>query len=487
MFVLKALVVGVLAFLAIAACSAGTTAPLVDSTQVECAAEAVSHFDAKGVMTDDEHEIRQTFTVAGQDTRIESSLYEIDGLNLVGKVDAIWKDGVQYTRHTGESEDSPRTWEEWEIVSNVTGRHGFRPYTQCLEPTTTSSDRHFVAEIEYYGDIVSTDEFWVNPDGLPVRWLSTDIVEATGDVQRVIDVTFSGFGETNAMKAPVTPPTRTPLLLPTQEPTVPEHTAGPESGGREDGTITSVRKTEVDYNLGREFASVSAGDLHTCGVRTDGSLACWGHNHLGQALPPQGEFASVSAGYSHTCGVRDDGSVACWGSNGDGQASAPAGTFSSVSAGLFHTCGVRDNGSVACWGDNDYGEASPPQGEFLSVSAGGLHTCGVRDNGSVACWGLDELGEASPLQGEFATVSAGRNHTCGVMYDGSVECWGNNDDGRTWPPAGEFASVSAGHRHTCGMRADGSVACWGYNHDGQASPPLAACPRNTAGEWFGVE
>ena len=63
----------------------------------------------------------------------------------------------------------------------------------------------------------------------------------------------------------------------------------------------------------REFASVSAGWFHTCGVRTDGSVECWGWNVVGQATSPSGEFASVSAGNQHTCGVRTDGSVECWG------------------------------------------------------------------------------------------------------------------------------------------------------------------------------
>ena len=45
----------------------------------------------------------------------------------------------------------------------------------------------------------------------------------------------------------------------------------------------------------------------------DGSVACWGYDSEGQATPPKGEFASVSAGQYHTCGVRTDGSVACWG------------------------------------------------------------------------------------------------------------------------------------------------------------------------------
>ena len=60
------------------------------------------------------------------------------------------------------------------------------------------------------------------------------------------------------------------------------------------------------------FVSVSAGDAHTCGLRSDGSVACWGSDEIGQATPPAGSFVSVSAGDYHTCGVRSDGSVACW-------------------------------------------------------------------------------------------------------------------------------------------------------------------------------
>ena len=79
----------------------------------------------------------------------------------------------------------------------------------------------------------------------------------------------------------------------------------------------------------------------------------------------------VSTGLGESCGVRADGSVACWPDSSYGEASPPEGEFASVSAGFGHTCGVRTGGSVACWGSNDDGEATPPEGEFASVSAGG--------------------------------------------------------------------------------------------------------------------
>ena len=60
------------------------------------------------------------------------------------------------------------------------------------------------------------------------------------------------------------------------------------------------------------FACVSAEVGHTCEVRKDGFVSCWGGNEDGLATPPEGEFASVSAGMVHPCGERMDGSVACW-------------------------------------------------------------------------------------------------------------------------------------------------------------------------------
>ena len=83
----------------------------------------------------------------------------------------------------------------------------------------------------------------------------------------------------------------------------------------------------------------------------------------GQATPPAGTFASVSAGGGHTCALKTDGTIACWGSDRYMEATSPPGTFISVSAGYDQTCGVKTDGSVECWGNNDWkqstcGEAS---------------------------------------------------------------------------------------------------------------------------------
>ena len=223
-----------------------------------------------------------------------------------------------------------------------------------------------------------------------------------------------------------------------------------------------------------EFSSVSAGEYHTCGVMTDGAVACWGSDDDGEATPPEGEFTSVSAGPEHTCGVRTDGVVVCWGSDDDGKATPPSGAFSSVSAGDDHTCGVRTDGTLACWGKNSFKRATPPEGEFISIDAGYAHTCGIKADGSVACWGQDFLGESSPPEGEFVSVSLGfQHHTCGLRTGGTVACWGDDRSGQATPPEGEFISVDAGEHHSCGIRVDRSAVCWGSNENGRHTPPSA--------------
>jgi alpha-tubulin suppressor-like RCC1 family protein len=75
-----------------------------------------------------------------------------------------------------------------------------------------------------------------------------------------------------------------------------------------------------------------------------------------------GTFTAVSAGEFHTCGIKTDATVTCWGDDSFGQATPPAGTFTTVTAGADHTCGMRTNGTAVCWGDSSSGEATPPAG-----------------------------------------------------------------------------------------------------------------------------
>ena len=187
----------------------------------------------------------------------------------------------------------------------------------------------------------------------------------------------------------------------------------------------------------------------------------------------------LSAGGEHTCALKADRRVVCWGDNTYGQSTPPAnlGVVRSVSAGDFLTCAVKADGSVACWGDNFNGRSTPPAdlGVVRSVSADSFHTCAVKTDGTVTCWGWDNYGEGTPpadLSRVYA-ISAGEWHTCAAKQNGTVICWGRNTFGQSTPPAdlGIVRSVSAGDDYTCAAKADRSVACWGANKYGQSTPP----------------
>ena len=120
------------------------------------------------------------------------------------------------------------------------------------------------------------------------------------------------------------------------------------------------------------WLSVEAGELHTCGIRADHSLWCWGENSHGEAGQGDGgcgsyclnptqvgtdtDWKSVSVGYVFTCGIRLDGTLWCWGGNSGGNLGlgdrverhvpTQVGSFTDwgqIDAAMFHTCGLREN------------------------------------------------------------------------------------------------------------------------------------------------
>jgi alpha-tubulin suppressor-like RCC1 family protein len=228
------------------------------------------------------------------------------------------------------------------------------------------------------------------------------------------------------------------------------------------------------------WLQVSAGGVHTCGVRSDFTAWCWGANGLGRLGDGSNEmrftpvrvagglsFRQVSAGPEQTCGITTDSRAYCWGRNHRGQ--------------LGDGTTTDRQTPVAVAGGH----------RFLQISPGYGHTCAIKPNKVAFCWGeAGLLGNGTQTRSLtptrvagghlFTLIEAGSHHTCGLDTDQHIWCWGANFDAqlgdgtttdrlrpvlvrgnRTWQ------HVGAGGTHTCAVATTKAAYCWGTNRDGQ--------------------
>ena len=113
--------------------------------------------------------------------------------------------------------------------------------------------------------------------------------------------------------------------------------------------------------------------------------------------PASGQFSAVTAGGFHSCGLRTNGTITCWGRNNDsGQATAPSGQFSAVTAGgvAFVRAAHRRHHHLLGM-ERLPGRRPRPDGQYSAVTAGAWHSCGLRTDGTITCWGAEHDGEGA--------------------------------------------------------------------------------------------
>ncbi len=229
---------------------------------------------------------------------------------------------------------------------------------------------------------------------------------------------------------------------------------------------------------------VSAGENFSLGIKTDGTLWGWGQNsnRLGlglgnlanQNLPIQigtaNDWATVSAGNVHSLAVKTNGTLWSWGN----------GQFGQLGNGVFNsaTPNVTQVGTATDW---------------LTVSAGNRFSLAIKTNGTLYSFGLNNMGQLGinntidqnlPVQvgsaSNWAKIDAGNQHALAIDNLGFIYAWGNNTFGQfgngtntnslipiVVSSANNWAEVSAGFDHSMALDTNGILYTFGNNTNGQ--------------------
>ncbi|MES2922414.1 MAG: cadherin-like beta sandwich domain-containing protein [Verrucomicrobiota bacterium] len=212
------------------------------------------------------------------------------------------------------------------------------------------------------------------------------------------------------------------------------------------GSNVPVSVNTTGVLTGRKVVAVAAGNSHSLALCSDGTLVAWGLNSSGQLgnnskadkSSPVGvdsrgvlsgkQVIAISAGANFSLALCSDGSIASWGDNSLGQLGDGSFVDSAVpvlvrsrdlarkqvvalSAGNFHSLALCSDGTAVGWGANESGQlgnGGTANNNFAilvdssgalagkritALSAGGDFSLAVCANGEVAAWGTNESGE----------------------------------------------------------------------------------------------
>lgn len=284
----------------------------------------------------------------------------------------------------------------------------------------------------------------------------------------------------------------------------------------------------------RSVVGVAASATHTCALRADGAVFCWGQNEQGELgdgtetgrnAPVQvssvADAVEVRVAPGVSCARRRDSSLWCWGYVSGMNHSQPVRVGATSIRGLglsqysrpdlepgFQRCTIRD-GAVECFrpaaagqpqSDEAMESIQGPAGAVEVAGAGGVW-CARTAGGEVWCWGRNTVGQLGagdqtahvgalrvPGVADASSLSVSAFHACAARRSGAVVCWGSNtagESGGAWmgyptspqPVEGlaDVTEVAVVSSFSCARRRSGEVACWGAL-DAQTAHSIAAPP-----------
>ena len=229
---------------------------------------------------------------------------------------------------------------------------------------------------------------------------------------------------------------------------------------------------EKSFALWNDIAvrdTISAGNSHTVGLKSDGTVVACGHNNYEQSnVSDWTDIVAISAGYNHTVGLKSNGIVVACGCNDDGQCDVSKWTdIVAISAGIHHTVGLKSDGTVVAVGNTDEGECDVSKWtDIVAISAGQYHTVGLKSNGMVVTTGYNGDGQYNMSDWtDIVAVAAGWGHTVGLKSNGTVVAIGGNSNGQCdvsdWA---DIVAISTKDFHTAGLKSNGTVVAIGRSN-----------------------
>lgn len=258
------------------------------------------------------------------------------------------------------------------------------------------------------------------------------------------------------------------------------------------------------YFANKKIIQVSAGNVSSFAIDSEGQVYSWGNNNWSQlgvgedtgsyydsplAVDTSGvlkdkKIVKMSSGDYHSLAIDKEGQIYSWGNNSFGQlgnnltkkSGSPVKVDTSgvlkdkkiveVSAKSSYSLALDSEGQVYSWGDNGYGQLGNNSNVNSRVPVKVDNSGGLKDK-------------------KIVQLSAGYNHSLVVDTEGQVYGWGNNRFGKLGNGLTsssripvkvdtsdvlknkKIIQVSGGYSQSLALDSEGHVYSWGYNFHGQ--------------------